>query len=120
MPCIVNGEVREKKELGFVSSIVAFIMSVYAFIVDFIQSIFTDQKPTSTYGGAYTVKAPPKNKWSYNPRDFREGGLSRRIGSVQQQQAGKNLPGCSSDAPGKRALHFYDELLRNQDLGELF
>ena len=44
MPCIVNGigewdclyvgEVKEKEELGFVSSIIAFFLSVYTFIVD--------------------------------------------------------------------------------------
>lgn len=47
-------------------------------------------------GGAYAVKNQQKNKWKYNPRDFHEGGLNRRFGTVQQQQSGNNLPGCSS------------------------
>ena len=110
------GQIVEKESSGLIASIIAFFASIITFItnlyvfpssqltVQLFNNVFRslllywndiqDQKPTSTTGGRYTVKTANQNKWKYNPRDFGEGGLNRRIGTLQSHREASQLPGC--------------------------
>ncbi|KAK8831557.1 hypothetical protein WA577_000640, partial [Blastocystis sp. JDR] len=89
MPYLVNGQVVERRSGGFLS----FFRSFFSFLYTFFASIFADQTPHSSTGGALNANA--QKKWKYTPGDFHEGGVSRRMGSVKQQ-SNEGVPGCSS------------------------